>query len=223
MRGRTLVGLRARARSVTGASERDAGMTLIEMLVAMGLFAILLGVFMSGISAMTSMTVRARAAVDSSDEVRRAYQRMDKQIRYASAVNRPGVVGGNQYIEFITTDPSDSTAITCTQYKLNATADTLAFRTWPDVDGAAASSWVVVASRVQNNPATDPVFTFKATDGSHNRQRVTVYLNVETPQGDGAELRSEFVAVNTTPTTKTNQSDAGGNSKYPVCQQVART
>ncbi len=203
-------------------SDSDGGMTLIELLVAMGLFTILLGVFMSGIAAMTSVTVRSQAAADSSDEVRRAYQRLDKQLRYASAVNRPGVVNGRQYIEF--RNPSDdvSASPTCTQYRLNGAADTLEFRTWLDEAGASASSWTVVASRVKNNPTTEPAFVFLGTDGDHNKQRVTVYLNVENPQGDGAELRSTFVALNTTSTTVTTEADAFGNSKYPVCQQVSR-
>lgn len=198
-------------------------MTLIEMLVSMGLFTILLGIFMSGVAAMTDLTVRSRSAADSSDEVRRAYQRLDKQLRYASAVNRPGVAGGNEYLEFQTSAVDVGTDVMCSQWKLDASADTLAFRTWPDVDGAAASSWTVVASRVVNDPSTSPVFTYLATDEDHTKQRVAVYLDVESNQGDGAELRSTFVALNTTPTTMTNEATSGGASKYPVCQQVGRS
>ncbi len=215
--------LRRRLSAVRGGGSRDGGMTLIELLVSMGLFTILLGIFMSGVAAMTDLTVRSRSATESSDEVRRAYQRLDKQIRYAAAVNRPGVVGQDEYIEFQTTAVDVGTDVMCSQWKLDASADTLAFRTWPDVDGATASSWTVVASRVVNVSTTDPVFTYLAIDEDHTKQRVEVFINVESNQGDGAELRSTFVALNSTPTTVTDEATTGGASKYPVCQQVGRT
>ncbi len=175
--------MRRRVRVFTRHDRNDGGMTLIELLVAMGLFTILIGVFMSGVAAMTSVTVRIQAAADSSDEVRRAYQRLDKQLRYADAVNRPGVVAGKQYIEFRSPAPDAASSPVCTQYRLNGSADTLEYRTWDDAAGATATSWAVVASNVMNNPATEPAFTFLPTDGDHNKQRVTVYLKVENSPG----------------------------------------
>ncbi len=217
-----MVRLRRRL-DLTARGPSDSGMTLIEMLVAMMLFTVLIGVFMSGIAVMTDSTVRTQAATGSSDEIRRAYQRLDKQIRYASAVNAPGLVGGNEYIEFETTAVAPGEDPTCTQWKLDAAADTLAFRTWPDLATATASTWTVVASRVLNVPATEPVFTFQPVDEAHTKQRVDVFLKVKDARGDGAELKSSFVALNTTPTTVTNEVIASGASKYPVCQQVGRT
>lgn len=203
---------------------RDAGMTLVELMVAMGLFTVLLGVFMSGVSVMTDATVRTQAAADSSDEVRRAYQRLDKQLRYASAVNRPGIAGGNQYIEFQTTAVAEGNEPMCSQWRLNASADTLEFRTWPDRDtSVTASGWSTVASRVVNDPTSDPAFTFLAVDENHTKQRVAVFVDVQNNQGKGAELSSMFVALNTTPTTLTNEATTGGQSRYPVCQQVGRS
>ncbi len=198
-------------------------MTLIEMLVAMGLFTFLIGIFMAGIAAMTSVTVRTQASTDSGDEIRRTYQRLDKQLRYASAVNRPGLAGGDEYLEFQTSAVGVGSDPVCTQWKLDSDADTLAFRTWSDVDSATASAWTVVANRVRNDPATQPVFTFLPIDESHTKQRVEVFVDVQSLQGNGSELRSTFVALNTTPTTLTNEAATGGGSKYPVCQQINRS
>lgn len=204
--------------------QRDAGMTLIELMISMMLFTVLLGVFMSAIATMTKDTTRVRASADSSDEVRRAYQLLDKQVHYASAVNRPGIVSGRQYIEFQTTAvPSGATA-SCTQWRYDPTTKKLAYRTWSDVTtGATATAWVVVANRVSNNVTTNPVFTFLPVNENFVKQRVQVFLDVQDVNGKGAQLKSTFVAINTTATTLTSQADAAGNSKYPVCQQVGRT
>ena len=201
----------------------DAGMTLIEMLVAMGLFSILLAVFMSGIVTMTKDTARVRASADSSDEIRRAYQLLDKQVHYASAGNRPGLGSGRQYIEFQTTAVASGATASCTQWRADPVTKQLSYRTWPDIaSGATATPWVVVANRVNNNLTTNPVFTFLTVDENFVKQRVTVFLDVQDINGKGAQLKSTFVAINTTSTTLTTAADAFGASKFPVCQQVGR-
>jgi prepilin-type N-terminal cleavage/methylation domain-containing protein len=202
----------------------DEGMTLIELMISMMLFTVLLGVFMSAIVTMTKDTTRVRASADSSDEVRRAYQLLDKQVHYAVAVNRPGVVSGKQFIEFQTTAVVNGAQPQCTQWRFDPTTMQLAYRTWSDVaTGATATAWAVVANRVTNNVTTSPVFTFLPVDENFVKQRVQVFLDVKDTSGKGAQLRSTFVAINTTSTTLTTQADGAGNSKFPVCQQVARS
>ena len=99
-------------------------MTLIELLVAMGLFTILLGVFMSGIAAMTRSpsgrgrppTRATRSAGPTSGWTSRSATRLRSTGRAwwlassTSSSGRPRSDGGNA---------------TCTQYRLNGPTDKL--------------------------------------------------------------------------------------------------
>ena len=68
----------------------DSGMSLVELIVAMGIFSIVIAIFMAGIVTMTRNTVRVQVTSDASESVRRVFQRLDKQVRYADAINLPG-------------------------------------------------------------------------------------------------------------------------------------
>ena len=141
----------------------DEGFTLIELLVSMGLFTVLIGVFLSAITVMFRDTARVQAAADNSDEVRRVFFTLDKQLHYANAVNFPGSVSGRQYIEWQTTAVKPGASASCTQWRFDPVAAQLAFRTWDDVTTGATASGVVrgrqpgdqhrVPARVRHDPA----------------------------------------------------------------------
>lgn len=204
------------------AQPRDTGFTLTELLVAMSLFSILLAVFMAGIVQMTKDTVRVQNVSDAADEARRAFDRFNRQIRYASAVNRPVEVGSDWYLEFQTTATGTATA-QCTQWRLVHSTQQLQLRTWDDVTGATASAWVTIASRVANDPDAQQPFTFSPADLTNTRQRIGLFLTITNGQPGGAEVSGTFVARNTSTTTQTNAAaDSGSGSADPVCQQVGR-
>lgn len=202
----------------------DSGYTLIELLVAMGLFTFLIVIFMSGIVQMTRSTVRVQNVTGSADEARRAFTRMDRQLRYASAVNRPVRVGDDWYLEFQTTSTGTTTGA-CTQWRLVDSGNRLQYRTWPDTGSPTASSWTTVASDVANDPTAQPPFSFAAADSTYTRQRVTLFLHVTDGQPGSAEVRATFVARNTSTATVTNAdaTPADGVSDSQVCQQVGRS
>src|SRR5690554_5723000 len=79
----------------------DVGMTLTELIVAMGIFMAVLAVFGAAIVTMSQTTVRAQATSDSTSQVRTVFQRMDKEVRYASEINMPGAAGGDLYVEYL--------------------------------------------------------------------------------------------------------------------------
>ena len=72
---------------------RTAGFTLVELVVAMGLFAVLLAVLMSAIIGMIGNLRKTQGIADASGQARVAFDRLDRQLRYATAVNRPVLVG----------------------------------------------------------------------------------------------------------------------------------
>lgn len=181
----------------TASGSQDHGYSLIELLVAMSLFTVLLATFMQGVVLMTKNTVRTQSVGNSSDSLRKVFDSMDKQLRYASALNAPARVGNSWYFEFTTTAKVDGVGgNTCTGYKLDTDADTLSIRTW--TDGATTlPTWRMLANRIVNDPTTQPPFTFRAADDDFVKQRVAVFLKSQDVRGDGADLRSTFVARNT--------------------------
>ena len=70
-------------------SRDESGMTLVELLVAMGIFSLVLAVFGAGVVSMTKSTARVSATSDVTNEARRAFSLLDKQVRYATAINSP--------------------------------------------------------------------------------------------------------------------------------------
>ncbi|HET9657929.1 MAG TPA: prepilin-type N-terminal cleavage/methylation domain-containing protein [Kineosporiaceae bacterium] len=215
-RGRGWAGRRGRGRE-------DGGYTLVELLVAMSLFAVLIAIYMAGIVQMTRSTNRVRNVTSSTDEGRRAFDRFDRQIRYASAVNRPVEVGSDWYLEFQTTATGSGTGL-CTQWRLLASTDQLQLRTWSDVSSPTATTWTTVASNVVNDPASQQPFTFHPADSTYNRQRVDLLLVVGNSQPGGAQVQAAFVARNTSTATVTNSATTNPLvSDTQVCQQVGRS
>lgn len=201
----------------------DGGYTLLEMLVAMSLFAVLIAIYMAGVVQMTRSTNRVQNVTSSTDEGRRAFDRFDRQLRYASAVNRPVRVADNWYLEFQTRATGSGTGL-CTQWRLLASTDQLQLRTWPDVGAPTATAWTTVASHVVNNPSSQQPFTFRPADATYNRQRIDLLLVVSNGQSGGAQVQAGFVARNTSTATVTNSATTNPLvSDTQVCQQLGRS
>jgi prepilin-type N-terminal cleavage/methylation domain-containing protein len=122
-----------------GRSKDERGFTLTELLVSMGIFALLLAL----------------------DNSRKVVTLLDKQVRYANAINTPGTgTDGNFYVEFRVGNTNQQQ--TCYQWRWVTTAKTLQYRTWmPDLFGGAgtpaATSWVSIGTGVSKSGAT-PIF-----------------------------------------------------------------
>ncbi|MBO1750453.1 prepilin-type N-terminal cleavage/methylation domain-containing protein [Actinotalea sp. BY-33] len=181
---------------------RDEGMTLIELLVSMGIFTVVLAVFFGGLITMTRSTSRAQDITAAGDSVRRAFQTMDRQIRYASAVNLPGVgASGAHYVEFRTEAQPNGLAPLCTQWRVDPTNRVLQQRTWRETPSATRSSWSTVATEIRNDLTTHPPFTLYPVGGGRSRQQLAVSLDAGLGEGGddaqpGADISTVFVARN---------------------------
>lgn len=196
-------------------------MTLIELIVAMGIFSVVISVFMAGLVVMTKDTARTIAVADSGDSVRKAFQRLDKQIRYASAINRPGVGGsGAHYVEFRTAAVAAGRQPRCTQWRLVPDTGLLQVRTWDDAPSASPSDWQTIIVNVRNDlssPANEP-FAFAPADGKHTRQQLVVTLDVGLAGRPGSDIQTTFVARNSSVTSVSNDDlDGDGQSDTAVC------
>jgi len=221
----------ARARRAAG----DGGYTLVELVVAMGVFAAVLAVFMSALLLMFRDTNRVQTVGRNSDGLRKAFMTLDRQVRYADGVNVPGpaVPGGRTfYAEFRT--PQDGAIVAqCYQWRYDATAGTLAWRTWPAAGSAGSVVWRQVASGLAAGPGVANPFTMRpavlvggaqATASPDLTSVVHQRLDVAVNSGRGAggtgeQLTTTFVAVNTDVNSPGNLSvgASGAASDNPVC------
>jgi hypothetical protein len=198
--------LRSRARR-EGA---DSGLTVVEFIVAMLIFSAVIAVFMGGLVIMTRSTATTQAV---------AFQRMDKQVRYASAINRPGSgASGAVYVEFRTTAVEAGSSPTCTQWRYVPADGVLQVRSWVDTGGAPPATWRTLIDDVRNG-VDEPPFGFVAADGTHLYQQLQVHLQVGPGERAGAESRTTFVARNSSidSSTNTDTSPADGQSDTRVC------
>ncbi|WP_432487600.1 PulJ/GspJ family protein [Kineococcus sp. SYSU DK018] len=201
--------------------DRDGGFTLVELIVAMGIFTLVLAVFMSGVLVMYRDTNRSQAVASTSDALRKTFMTMDRQVRYAEGVNYPGLVDGSYYVEF--RSPSDGgEPATCYQWRYDASAGTLAYRTWA-ATGSPGSSWVQTAAGLLTGLSSSPFTMLKAevttetTKVSYTRQRLQVQL-AGARAGGAEQTSTTFVATNSSVDSPGNKAvDAAGVSDNPVC------
>jgi prepilin-type N-terminal cleavage/methylation domain-containing protein len=201
---------------------RDAGFTLVEMIVAMSLMGVLISVFMGGVVQMTKDATRVQSVSNSADQARRAYDRFERSLRVASEVNRPVLTGSTWYLEYRTTATGSATAL-CTQWRLAGSTGLLQRRTWTEVNSPAVSGWETVAAHVINDVTTQQPFTMSPADSTYSRQRVALFLVVAYATTGSAQVKGLVVARNTGTATSTNlDADHNGISDTQVCQQAGR-
>lgn len=205
----------------------DSGLTLVELIVSMGIFTVLLSMFMAGVVIMTRDTTRAVGVSNAGDSTRKVFQRLDKEIRYASSINRPGVgaTPGTYYVEYIQTAVDAGLKPKCTQWRYTASTHKLEVRTWR-VTPAVATAWHLEATNVRNDlaVASSLPFQFSPADSISLRQQLRVYLTVGSGTKPGAELDSVFVARNSSASSPSNPDAVApfGLSDTPVCPGPGR-
>lgn len=194
---------------MTTARTDDAGTTLMEVMVTMGIMSVVMAVFTGAILQMYQATVRTETSAAAAAEIRQAFQQLDKELRYASwFAPTPGKVGTSWYEEFADADGG------CGQLRVDigATvgAGVLQMLRWTaGSPPAAGQRGQTLASRLVVDPVVSPFLMQAAgttaagagyaTDYQRLQVRLTARVNrVTTP------LDSTFTAINTSrvsPTT----------------------
>jgi prepilin-type N-terminal cleavage/methylation domain-containing protein len=180
---------------VSGTGGTDDGLSMIEVLVSMVLMSIFMAMFFGGITQMFRSDYRAESGGAAQTQINLAFQRLDRQIRYAAGISNDGTMFGDPVIEYLTTSGASAT---CTELRLNAGSGQLQIRTW--TQGASPlvpGRWLPLASQVV--PAADP-FTFLPADSTLNFQRLELKLSVTDGTGKDQATRASdltFTALNT--------------------------
>jgi prepilin-type N-terminal cleavage/methylation domain-containing protein len=150
----------------------ERGMTLVELVVAMGILSIVLLVMTTTLTSIQRAVVEEDVRGRLNDQARLALQSIDRLVRSGNILYDPVDESGN--------DPYDATATgylfriytqaeqtedeepRCALWLVNDEQQ-LMYRTWPVLDPDAASNWVVVAEGVVNRDLDEPAFTLDST------------------------------------------------------------
>jgi type II secretory pathway component PulJ len=183
----------------------DRGATLLELVVAMTIMVIFLGIFSTSMIMMSRAQSKTSAVIDSSDQLNRAFLWLDKNVRYSAAITTPAQVGTAWYVELENTTTGTEV---CTQLKLDTSTGLLQRRTWSVTNSAASglTSWVQIASGLTYATASSggtqtPFVSPSTASGSEDAQSLQVYLAATSgPSTASTTSQSSFTftAINST-------------------------
>lgn len=198
---------------------RDRGATLIELVVAMGIFAVFLAVFVAGIVSVSHASTQARVDAQTSSALGMVAQRVERSARYAESVNQPGTTGDRAYVEWRTSAVSHPSGVaTCTQLRYNASTGILSMRSWVVAAAPSTGTWHVLATGLRGAAtATSPFRTVVAATGVSNYQGLTLALEAGPSERVGSSVETTIYAKNSSVDAPSNAVAASGQSATPVC------
>jgi len=137
---------------VTVRDRDDRGFTLIEMVVSMAIMSVIMAVVTAAISQIYSATNRVDTASYNRSQLTIAFRRLDAEMRYATWINTPGLVGTRYYVEYAVPDG-------CRQLKLDTSTGVLTLYSWP-ATGTTPDNPVALASNVSVISGVAPFTTY---------------------------------------------------------------
>lgn len=201
-------------------SNDESGFSLVELLIAMLVFAIFLTILLSSITGIVRASTKVSVVASTSNGQLNVFQKFDRQVRYADAVNFPGLgSSGYMYVEFRVNKTSSPNGVTtCTQWRYNTTASSLEARTWPEVANATATPWITMLSNVANDGGPNYPFKLIPADSTFKNQQLVLTIDGGLAPVKGAAVSTTFVARNSLIGTPSNsQTQHAGVSDTPVC------
>ncbi len=143
-------------------TDGESGMTLVELLVAMLILSMVMGIVGTSIVSATASEVRVENRANTSNQITVAFDELDTEVRYATDISTPGTVAGNPVVQ-LESDWTNATTGTpqCTEIEYVSAAGVLKQRTWQQ-GGSVPSNWLVLATGLAVSPTTPP-FSLSAT------------------------------------------------------------
>ena len=216
--------------TMTRGKRDSTGFTIIELLVSMTLLAVVSTTFLAAVNAIYGGIHKQQGITDAADGNRRAFELLDKQVRYASAINTPGTAAdGNFYVEYQWSQSTGSLdSVTCSQWRLNPTTDVLQYRSWASgTTPNPTPSWTTVDTGVINNPSTQPPFSLvgpTAQGATMQYQVLDVNFIGKRDKGTVTTTGSQLPNDPTKSIGFTALNTPNANVPSPaVCQEVARS
>ncbi len=202
---------RVRARVVD-----EDGFTMLEVVITMVIMGIVMIIFSTGVAQVFGVQNKVDAADNAQSQLNIAFQKLDKQIRYASAISSPGVLNGDPVVEYLT---SFTGVDVCTQLRLHN--GQLQQRSWPHSSATTppVPTPTVHAPLASNLSGTTPFTVIAVGIDSSNYQRLEIALTATVGTGSKAVTRKSditFTALNTYEMPPSGQICAEGrNATWP--------
>ena len=186
-----------RHRAKRGRSLDDAGITLVELMTSMSIMSILVAMFTVGMVQMYRAANQTEARSVSQSQLDIVFLRLDKEIRYATAITPPVLLPSGWYVEYSFLDSRiDPPVRKCSQLWLDTADQKLRTRTW--AEGSTAGVFAVIASNIRaSQPFSVPP---RPTDGAIKFQRLQLSLTADGGPGSTIGPRQfnvMFTALNT--------------------------
>jgi prepilin-type N-terminal cleavage/methylation domain-containing protein len=204
----------------------DTGFSLMELMVALVIFSVFITIVISSVVAITKASTKVQTVARTTSSELAAFQRLDRQIRYADAINFPGTgtPSGGTYIEFRIPASSTVNNVTlCTQWRYIPSTGTLQSRTWADNPTPSFSTWETEMSNVFNDAVAGYPFLLTPATGTGAHQTLTLSLDGGTSAVKGTTIQSVFIARNSSVQSPSNaQTHTAGVSDTPICAGATR-
>jgi prepilin-type N-terminal cleavage/methylation domain-containing protein len=150
----------------------QAGMTLVELVVAMGILSIVMLVMTTTLSSVQRAVVEEDVRGRLNDDARLALQSIDRLVRSGNILYDPVDESGNDpfdaaatgYMFRIYTQAEQQTGqdARCAIWLINDDQQLL-YRTWPIMAPEDASEWTIVADGIVNRELDEAAFTLDST------------------------------------------------------------
>jgi type II secretory pathway pseudopilin PulG len=193
----------------------DAGVSLIELIVSMGIFVSIMGVITAAVMSMMGQTRKELGQSDNLDNARKIIQSLDQSVRYANAVTTPGTgTDGAYYVEYRTGNTGQQQ--TCWQWRYVPSTSLVQVRHWlpplAGVGSTSATAWVLEGTGISLLGAT-PIWSITPTSSDSSHQELVVNFNAS----HGAPITSQANQV-----TLTAINTASSSPLSSVCNEVGR-
>jgi type II secretory pathway pseudopilin PulG len=167
----------------------DTGITLTEVVVSMSVMSVIMAIFTTGIIQMYRSVNKTESMLAAQSQVNTVFLRLDKEIRYASAISAPGPgpQGPDWYVEYLLA--TDSGVPDCTELRLHVGTGQLQRRAWAQGAVPSPTGWAPLVSHVVS---TQP-FTRPGSADAATFQQLSLALAVRSGSGRTATVRETMV------------------------------
>ncbi|MCX7523187.1 prepilin-type N-terminal cleavage/methylation domain-containing protein [Microbacterium sp. STN6] len=187
---------------------REAGYTLIELVVSMGIFSLFIALILGTTVTIAQNASRTSLIAQSSNATLAVFGSLDRQARYADSVNPAGVgPSGARYIEFRTPGNSSASGVTtCTQWRFIPGTGHIESRQWNDLPGSTASPWSTKMTGVIDDGGTNyPFSLIPASLTGSAMQQLSISIHAGNVKlNAGTNMSTTFVARNSSTQSPSN-------------------
>jgi prepilin-type N-terminal cleavage/methylation domain-containing protein len=206
-----------RRRPAAAPDRGDAGFSLIEIMVTMGVMSVVMVVFTAAILQVYRTSTKAESISIIQAQLQIAFQRFDRQLRYASWIAQPGQVGTAWYVEWAGYDGTQcfqlrlETAPPSTQEGPNNGHGVLQMLTWPLATPPAAGT------------AGQTIATNLVTDSSGPFEREDAGTMVDPTASAGADFTPDFQQLHVRVTAQRGDSIAHVDTTFTALNTSRNT